>query len=120
MVICVNQQAASLVVGAQQLIKIKDTTGANQWLLEARSLIRKGDPDETSVHVAFGIVSTFGKSDRITAFEVLAEAVRQMGKTSIGPADEDRVPLLKRFPDLNQQQTSLKLNRAGGTILSKA
>ena len=91
------QQAASLVVGAQQLIKIKDTTRANQWLLEARSLIRKGDPDETSVHVAFGIVSAFGKFDRITAFEVLTEAVRQMGKTKLGPADEDRVPLLKRF-----------------------
>ena len=91
------QRAAGLVVGAQQLIKIKDTTRANQWLLEARSLIRKGDPDETSVHVAFGIVSAFGKFDRVTAFEVLSEAVRQMGKTTIGPADEDRVPLLKRF-----------------------
>ena len=94
------QRAASLVVGAQQLIKTKDTTRANQWLVEARSLIRKGDPDETSVHVAFGIVSAFAKFDRVSAFEVLAEAVRQMGKTTIGPADEDRVPLLKRFSGL--------------------
>ena len=91
------QRAASLVVGAQQLIKAKDTTGANHWLLEARSLIRKGDPDEASVHVALGIVTAFGKFDRVTAFEVLSEAVRQMGKTTVGPADEDRVPLLKRF-----------------------
>jgi len=91
------QRAASLVVGAQQLIKVKDTTRANQWLLEARLLIRKGDPDENSVHVAFGIVSTFAPFDRITAFEVLSDAVRQMGKTTIGAADEDRVPLLKRF-----------------------
>jgi hypothetical protein len=91
------QRAASLVVGAQQLIKSKDTTRANQWLLEARSLIRKGDPDEGSVHVAFGIVSAVATLDRVTAFEVLTEAVRQMGKTTIGPADEDRVPLLKRF-----------------------
>jgi hypothetical protein len=94
------QQAASLVVGAQQLIKVKDTTRANQWLQEARSLIKKGDPDETSVHVAFGIVSAFGKFDRVTAFEVLAEAVGQMGKTNLGPADEDRAPLLKRFSGL--------------------
>lgn len=94
------QQAASLVVGAQQLIKVKDTTRANQWLQEARSLIKKGDPDETSVHVAFGIVSAFGKFDRVTAFEVLAEAVGQMGKTTVGPADEDRAPLLKRFSGL--------------------
>src|SRR5215217_1483549 len=91
------QRAASLVVGAQQLIKIKDTTRANQWLLEARSLLRKVDPDETSVHVALGMVSAFGKFDRVTAFEVLAEAVRQMGKTTLGPEDEDRAPLLKRF-----------------------
>jgi hypothetical protein len=94
------QQAASLVVGAQQLIKVKDTTRANQWLQEARSLIKKGDPDETSVHVAFGIVSAFGKFDRVTAFEVLAEAVGHMGKTTLGPADEDRAPLLKRFSGL--------------------
>ena len=91
------QRAASLVVGAQQLIKSKDTTRANQWLLEARSLLRKVDPDETLVHVALGMVSAFGKFDRVTAFEVLAEAVRQMGKTTLGPEDEDRAPLLKRF-----------------------
>ncbi|HEU4794827.1 MAG TPA: hypothetical protein VFT02_04305 [Pyrinomonadaceae bacterium] len=91
------QRAASLVVGAQQLIISKDTTRANQWLVEARSLIRKVDPDDTSVHVALGIVSAFGKFDRVTAFEVLAEAVSQMGKTNVGPRDEDRAPLLKRF-----------------------
>ena len=91
------QRAASLVVGAQQLIKNKDTTRASQWLVEARSLVRKVDPDETSVHVAFGIVSAFAKLDWVTAFDVLAEAVRQMGKTTLSSADEDRVPLLKRF-----------------------
>src|SRR5215213_1258572 len=91
------QRAASLVVGAQQLIKIKDTTRANQWLQEARSLIRKVDPNETSVHVAFGLVAAFGKFDRVTAFEVLVEAVRQMGKTTLDPGDEDRAPLLKQF-----------------------
>jgi len=91
------QRAASLIVGAQQLIKSKDTTRANQWLQEARSLIRKGDPDEASVHVAFGLVTAFATVDRVSAFEVLSEAVRQMGKTNIGPGDEDRVPLLKRF-----------------------
>jgi hypothetical protein len=91
------QQAASLVVGAQQLIRVKDTARANQWLLEARTLVRKVDPDDASVHVAFGIVTAFGKFDRVTAFEVLAEAVRQTGKTTLNPGDEDRAPLLKRF-----------------------
>ena len=91
------QKAASLVVGAQQLIKTKDTTRASQWLVEARSLVRKVDPDETSVHVAFGIVSAFAKIDRVIAFDVLSEAVRQLGKTTLSSADEDRAPLLKRF-----------------------
>ena len=91
------QRAASLVVGAQQLIKIKDKNRASQWLVEARSLLRKVEPDETSVHVAFGIVSTFAKVDRVVAFDVLSEAVRQMGKTTVSTTDDDRVPLLKRF-----------------------
>ncbi|HEX7331190.1 MAG TPA: hypothetical protein VF290_06805 [Pyrinomonadaceae bacterium] len=91
------QRAASLVVGAQQLVKAKDATRASQWLVEARSLVRKVDPDETSVHVAFGIVSAFAKIDRVVAFDVLSEAVRQMGKTTLTSADEDRAPLLKRF-----------------------
>lgn len=95
------QRAASLVGGAQQLIKGKDTTRASQWLSEARSLIRKGDPDEDSVHVAFGIVSAYGTVDRVAAFEVFADAVRQMTQTALGPGDEDRTPQLKRFSGLD-------------------
>ena len=119
------QRAASLVVGAQQLIKTKDKTRANQWLLEARSLIRKGEPDEDSVHVAFGIVSALAPSDRITAFDVLSEAVRQMGKTTISAADEDRVPLLKRFsgfespPDFTYGTQGFSLRAAVGAFGSE-
>ena len=91
------QRAASLVVGAQGLIKAKDLTRASQWLAEARSLIRKADPDEHSVHVTLGIVSAFGKFDRTSAFEVLSEAVKLMEKTTPSPTDEDRAPLIKRF-----------------------
>lgn len=91
------QRAASLVVGAQALIRSRDLTRAGQWLAEARSLIRKANADEHSVHVTLGIVSAFGKFDRVTAFEVLSEAVKQMEKTRISPADSDRVPLIKRF-----------------------
>lgn len=94
------QRAASLVLGAQRLIKAKETTRASQWLVEARSLIRKADPDEDSVHVAFGIVSAFGKFDRLTAFEVFSDAVRQMEKTTFNRRDEDRAPSIKRFSGL--------------------
>ena len=119
------QHAASLVVGAQQLIKSKDKTRANQWLLEARSLIRKTDPDEDSVHVALGIVSALATFDRITAFEVLSEAVRQMGKTTVSTADEDRVPLLKRFsgfespPDFTYGTQGFSLRAAVGAFGSE-
>lgn len=91
------QRAAGLVVGAQGLIKSKDLARASQWLGEARSLIRKADADEHSVHVTLGIVSAFGKFDRVSAFEVLSEAVRLMEKTTVSPKDPDRAPLIKRF-----------------------
>jgi hypothetical protein len=94
------QGAAILVVGAQRLIKAKETTRASQWLVEARSLIRKADPDEDLVHVAFGIVSAFGKFDRLTAFEVFSDAVRQMEKTTFSRRDEDRAPSIRRFSGL--------------------
>ncbi len=94
------QRAASLVVGAQKLISAKDLTRAGQWLAEARSLVRKAEADEDSVHVTLGIVSAFGKFDRVIAFEVLSEAVRLIEKTNLGPADHDRVPLIKRFSGL--------------------
>lgn len=95
------QRAASLVVGAQKLIVAKDRARASQWLLEARTLGRRADPDENSVHVALGVVSAYGKFDRGTAFEVFAEAVRLMGKTSLSPRDEDQSPPVKRFSGLD-------------------
>ena len=66
-------------------------------MAEARSLIRKADADEYSVHVTLGIVSAFGKFDRVSAFEVFSEAVRLIEKARPGAADDDRVPLIKRF-----------------------
>ncbi|HJP92911.1 MAG TPA: hypothetical protein VJ875_13215 [Pyrinomonadaceae bacterium] len=94
------QRAASLVVGAQRLIKAKETSRASEWLIEARSLIRKVDPDEDSVHIAFGIVTAFGNFDRVMAFEVFSDAVTQMEKTIFGRRDEDRAPSIRRFSGL--------------------
>ncbi len=91
------QRAASLVIGARTLLTAKDTLRASQWLNEARALIRKSEPDEDAVHVLFGMVSTYGKFDRFMAFDAFSEAVRLLNKTKLTSADEDRVPLLKRF-----------------------
>ena len=94
------QRPASLIVGAQRLLKAKNTTRAGQWLQEARLLIRKVEPDEDSVHVAFGISAAFGKFDKGTAFETLSEAVRQLEKVTVGSGDEDRAPSANRFSGL--------------------
>jgi hypothetical protein len=96
----VVQRAASLVVGAQSLIKAKDTIRAAQWLQEARGLIRRIDPEESSVRVAFGVVAAYGIFDSLLSFDALAEAVRMMNKTKLTPGDPDRVPLLHRFSGL--------------------
>jgi hypothetical protein len=116
------QRAASLVVGAQQLIKVKDTIRASQWLLEARSLVRKGDPDENSVRVALGIVSTYAKFDSVTGFEILSEAVRLMGKVNLSVRDEDRSPPIMRFsgleasPEFTYGTAGFSLNAAIGAF----
>ncbi|HEY0726807.1 MAG TPA: hypothetical protein VGD38_01985, partial [Pyrinomonadaceae bacterium] len=91
------QRAASLVVGAQKLLTVKDKTRASQWLNEARLLIRKTEPEEGAARVAFGMVSAYGKVDRILAFDALADAVRISNNAKLTSIDQDRVPLLRRF-----------------------
>jgi hypothetical protein len=61
------QRAASLVVGAQRLVKAKDTLRAGQWLQEARLLVEKAEPDESSSRIALGTVSAYGEFDKQAA-----------------------------------------------------
>ena len=95
-----SQRAAILIVGAQTLLKQKDNVRAGQWLLDARTSLRKANPDDSSVHVAFGLVSTYAKIDKIMAFDALSDAVRLMSKSDLSPRDEDRAPLAKKFAGL--------------------
>ncbi len=95
-----TQRAAILIVGAQTLLKQKDTVRARQWLLDARSSHKKADTDDSSVHVAFGLVSTYAKFDNIMAFDALTEAIRLMSKIDLSPRDDDRAPLAKKFGGL--------------------
>jgi hypothetical protein len=91
------QRAASLVVGAQKLIKTKETDRATQWLEESRSLIRRGDPNENNLRIAFGVVSAYGRFDNPTAFAALSDAINLMGKVDLQAGDEDRAPPVKNF-----------------------
>ena len=91
------QKAASLVVGAQKLLTAKDKIRAGQWLQEARTLLKKTEPEEGAARVAFGMTSAYGKFDLFLAFDALSDAVRILNKTKLTSGDQDRVPLLNRF-----------------------
>ncbi len=95
-----SQRAAILVVGAQKLLKQKDKARGSQWLLDARTSLKKADADDSSVHVAFGLVSAYAKVDNLMAFDALSEAVRLMSKHNLSPRDEDRAPLARKFAGL--------------------
>jgi hypothetical protein len=97
------QRGASLVVGAQRLVKAKDTIRAAQWLREAHAQIRKTDTDNNSVRVALGVVSVYGKFDSVMAFDSLSDAVRLINKTNLHLPDNDRAPLVKKFSGLGTQ-----------------
>lgn len=92
-----SQGAICLVVGAQKLVKAKDTTRARQWLQEARALIEDAEPDDASAGVALGVVSTYAAFDSVVALEALGDAVKLINHSpNTSPASE-RAPAVKRF-----------------------
>ena len=95
-----SQRAAILIVGAQRLLKQKDKPRASQWLLDARTSLKKAGADDSSVHVAFGLVAAYARIDNLMAFDALSDAVRLMSKTDLSPRDEDRAPLARKFAGL--------------------
>jgi hypothetical protein len=95
-----SQQAAILAVGAQRLLKQKDNARAADWLLKARTALKKAAADDSSVHVALGLVSAYAKLDSLISFDALSDAVRLMSKTNLSARDDDRAPLSKKFSGL--------------------
>jgi hypothetical protein len=90
-------RAICFVVGAQRLIKDKDTIRANEWLREAGTLIRRSSGDESIARVALGIVSTYGQFDTQAALESLLFAVKFASKTSSASLNDDHAPRFKRI-----------------------
>ena len=94
----VFQRAVCFVVGAQRLVKDKDTIRANEWLREAGTIIKKSDANESSAaRIALGIVSTYGQFDTQPALDSLSFAVKLIGKTSPTSLTEDHAPRIKRI-----------------------
>lgn len=91
------QRAICFVVGAQRLVKDKDTIRANEWLREAGTLVKRSEANESSARIALGIVSTYGKFDTQAALESLSFAVKLTSKASPASLNEDSAPRFKRI-----------------------
>jgi hypothetical protein len=91
------QRATCFVVGAQRLVKDKDTVRAVEWLREAGTLIKRAEANESGARVAFGIVSTYGRFDTGAALDWLLFAVKLAGKVSPASLNEDHAPRFKRI-----------------------
>lgn len=91
------QRAASLVVGAQRLIKAKDLTRARDWLQEAQALVKKAEMDENWTRISLGLVSTYGQFDKWAALDALNEGVKLMGRFPVDASADERAPLVKKF-----------------------
>jgi hypothetical protein len=91
------QRAASLVVGAQRLIKAKEVTRARDWLQEAQALLKKAEMDENWTRIALGIVTSYGQFDKWGALDALNEGVKVMGRFPVEASADERVPQVKKF-----------------------
>lgn len=88
-------RAVCFVVGAQKLVKGKDTDRAGEWLREAGTLVRKSDANESMARIALGIVSTYGSFDTQASLDWLLFAVKLMRKTPPAVLSDDQAPELK-------------------------
>jgi hypothetical protein len=91
------QRAVCLVVGAQRLVKDKDTTTASEWLREAGVIVKRSDASDDLSRVALGMVSTYGRFDVQSSMEWLLTAVKLMRKTPLASLNDDRAPAVKRI-----------------------
>ena len=94
------QRAVCFVVGAQRLLKDKDTTRASEWLREAGAIVRRNDADESFARISLGIVSVYGRFDAQSALDWLLYAVKLMRKAAPASLNDDRAPASKRITGL--------------------
>ena len=90
-------QAVCFVVGAQSLVKSKDTYHASEWLRQAAALLKRSEPNESVTRTALGIAATYGVFDTQAALDSLLYAVKLMRKTPPASLNDDKAPTLKRI-----------------------
>jgi hypothetical protein len=97
------QRAAGLVLGAQALLKAKNTARAREWLEEALALSRKAEPDAVWTRIAFGVAAAYAQFDAGTGIEALGSAIKLMNKSPDRTrAADERAPLVKRLGGFRQ------------------
>ena len=84
-------------VGAQRLVKDKDTIRANEWLREAGALAKRAEANDGVARIALGIVSTYGQFDTQPALDWLTFSVKLINKTSPASLSDDHAPRFKRI-----------------------
>lgn len=90
-------RAICFLVGAQKLVKDKDTNRASEWLREAGALLKRSEPNESVARTGFGMVATYGRFDTVAALDWLLFAVKLMRKSPPASLSDDKAPSLKRI-----------------------
>lgn len=97
------QRAAGLVLGAQALVKVKNTARAREWLEESHALSRKAEPDAVWTRIAFGVAAAYARFDAATGVEALRDAIRLVNKSpERADAADERAPAVKQFGGFRQ------------------
>lgn len=114
-----QQKAASLIIGAQKLVRAKNTARARQWLEEA-SRITRGEQEggDELAALSLGVVTTYGQFDKQLALEELSSAVGILNQTqTTAVLTTGKAPEVRRFdgltvPDFTQGTSGFGLQPA--------
>jgi hypothetical protein len=109
------QRAVGFVVGAQRLVKDKDTERASEWLSEAGASLKRSEPNEGGARIALGMVATYGRYDTQAALEWLLYAVKLMRKSPLASLYDDKAPALRRISGITSI-TDLSSDTAGFSV----
>jgi hypothetical protein len=92
-----GQRAVGFVIGAQRLVKDKDTERAREWLSEAGASLKRSEPNEGGARIALGIAATYGRFDTEAALDWLLYAVKLMRRSPSAFLNDDKAPPLRRI-----------------------
>jgi hypothetical protein len=111
------QRAACLVIGAQRLLKVKDTVRATEWLREAGAIVKRSESNEGLAPIALGIVSTYGRFDIQASLDWFVYAVKLLREAPPASLNSDNAPTLQRIAGVTSN-TNLTRGTGGFSLQS--